>query len=302
MNKSIKGPVFLLLCAFFWGIAFASQSNAMNHVQPYTFVFLRSSLTALILFAGMPLLNRISGETAAPAASLKRHLVIGALCGVFLVLATLLQQVGLVSTTTAKSGFITALYIVIVPILGVFLKQKPAPTIWLGVLLSIVGLYFLCMTDSLSLNAGDAITLCSAFAYAVHIILIDKLGAPLNSTRLSAIQFATAAVISGAIAFTFETPTLGGVLACWKDVAFVAFFSGALGYTFQIIGQKHTEPTLASLIMCLEAVFAAIGGWILLGQTLSVRELLGCGLMLGASVIALLPLQTMFSKKSKIHS
>lgn len=289
MNKSIKGPLFLLLCAFFWGVAFASQSSAMNHVEPYTFVFLRSTITCLVLCASMPLLNRLSGETEAPKVSKGRHFAVGALCGTFLVLATILQQIGLVTTTTAKSGFITALYIVIVPIMGVFLKRMPSPTIWLGVALSMVGLYFLCMTDSLSLTFGDLITLCSAFAFAVHITLIDRLGGDLNSTRLSAIQFGTAAIISGIIMIIFEEPTLSGVLACWKDVLFVAVCSGALGYTFQIIGQKYTEPTLASLILCLESVFAAIGGWVLLNQTLSGREIFGCMLMLSASVIALLP-------------
>ena len=289
MNRSIKGPIFLLLCAFFWGTAFASQSSAMNHVEPYTFVFLRSTITCLVLCAGTPLLNRLSGETEPPQASAARHYTVGILCGIFLVLATILQQIGLVTTTTAKSGFITALYIVIVPLMGIFLKRMPAPTIWLGVLLSMIGLYFLCMTDSLNLNAGDIITLCSAFAYAVHIILIDRLGNSLNSTRLSAIQFGTAAIISCAITFLFETPTMSGIFACWKDILFVAVCSGALGYTFQIIGQKYTEPTLASLILCLESVFAAVGGWLILGQTLSGREMLGCTLMLYASVIALLP-------------
>ena len=218
-----------------------------------------------------------------------RHFGVGILCGSFLVLATILQQIGIVTTTTAKSGFITALYIVIVPILGILLKRMPAPTIWLGVMLSMVGLYFLCMTDSLTLNAGDMITLCSAFAYAAHITLIDRLGGSLNSARLSAIQFGTAAVISCVITFVLETPTMEGILACWKDVLFVAVCSGALGYTFQIIGQKYTEPTLASLILCLESVFAAVGGWVLLNQTLSGREMLGCTLMLCASVVALLP-------------
>ncbi len=289
MNKSIKGPVFLLLCAFFWGTAFAAQSSAMEHVQPYTFVFLRSVITCAVLSAGMPLLNRLSGEPAKTEASNRMHFIVGGLCGAFLVLATILQQIGLVTTTAAKSGFITALYIVIVPILGVFLKKRPSPIIWIGVALSMLGLYFLCMTNSLRLEFGDLITLGSAFVFAVHIILIDRLGTELNSAKLSAIQFGTAAIIAGIVTFIFETPTLSGILACWQDVLFVAVFSGALGYTFQIIGQKYTEPTLASLIMCLESVFAALGGWILLGEVLSGRELLGCALMLAASAIALMP-------------
>ena len=289
MNKSIKGPLYLLACAFFWGMAFSAQSNAMNHVEPYTFVFLRSTITCLVLCSGFPLLNRLSGEKQEHEGSTARHFVVGILCGLFLVLATILQQIGLVTTTTAKSGFITALYIVLVPILGILLGRRPAPSIWLGVAVSLVGLYFLCITDSASVNSGDLITLGSALVFAIHITLIDRLGGSLNSVKLSTIQFGTAALIAAAITFLFETPSIDGILACWKDILYVAVFSGALGYTFQIIGQKYTEPTLASLIMCLESVFAAIGGWILLNQTLSGREILGCVLMLSASVIALLP-------------
>lgn len=289
MKKSIKGPIYLFLCAFFWGTAFASQSNAMRHVGPYTFVFLRSTITCMVLSACLPLLNRLSGESKSEQAPLKKHLIVGGLCGCFLVLATILQQIGLITTTTAKSGFITALYIVIVPILGIFLKKRPSATIWLGVALSLAGLYFLCMTDSLSIEFGDLITLGSALVFAIHIILIDSLGSSLNSIKLSTIQFGTAAVVAGIVMLIFETPALSGILACWKDILFVAVISGAAGYTLQIIGQKHTDPTLASLIMCLESVFAAFGGWILLNQTLSRRELFGCVLMLSASAIALLP-------------
>lgn len=289
MNKSVKGPVYLLLCSLFWGMAFSAQSNAMNHVQPYTFVFMRSAITCLVLCASLPLFKRINGASKAEEGSARMHFLVGTLCGIFLVLATILQQIGLVTTTTAKSGFITALYIVIVPILGIFLGKRPAATIWLGVAVSLVGLYFLCMKDALNINTGDLMTLASAFVFAIHITLIDRFGGSLNSVKLSAIQFGVAAVIACAVAFLFETPTLEGILACWKDILYVAVFSGALGYTFQIVGQKYTDPTLASLIMCLESVFAAIGGWIILGQTLSAREILGCALMLSASVIALLP-------------
>lgn len=289
MKKSIKGPIYLLLCALFWGTAFASQSNAMQHIGPYTFVFLRSTITCLVLIACLPLLNRLSGESRQEQAPLKTHLCVGGLCGCFLVLATILQQIGLVTTTTAKSGFITALYIVIVPALGIFLKKRPSATIGLGVALSLAGLYFLCMTDRLSIGFGDLITLGSAFVFAIHIILIDSLGGNLNSIKLSAIQFGAAAIVAGVVMLIFETPSLTGILACWKDILFVAVISGAAGYTLQIVGQKHTEPTLASLIMCLESVFAALGGWILLNQTLSARELLGCALMLSASAIALIP-------------
>lgn len=293
MKRSLKGPVFLFLCSIFWGMAFSAQSNAMNYVEPYTFVFLRSTITCLVLCAGFPLLNRLSGEAGIQNASTKRHFSIGILCGTILVIATILQQIGLVTTTTAKSGFITALYIVIVPLLGIFLGKRPTLMVWLGVLVSLLGLYFLCMKkgNALNVNIGDFLTLGSAFVYSFHITVIDRFGSNLNSVKLSTIQFGTAAVISCAITFLFETPSIDGILACWGSIFYVAVFSGALGYTFQIIGQKHSDPTLASLIMCLESVFAALGGWMLLGETLSGRELLGCALMLTASVIALLPVR-----------
>lgn len=290
MKKNFKGPIYLLCCSLFWGIAFSAQSNAMNHIEPYTFVFLRSTITCLILLTSLPLLNRLNSASAdSEEAPLRRHLIVGTLCGMFLVLATILQQIGLVTTTTAKSGFITALYIVIVPILGIFLGHRPAGTIWVGVCVSLMGLYFLCMKDKLEVNAGDLMTLFSAIVFAIHIILIDRYGGCLNSIKLSAIQFGVAAIISCVITFIFEEPSIESILACWKDVLFVAVFSGALGFTLQIVGQKYTDPTLASLIMCLESVFAAIGGWIILGETLSGREILGCSLMFSASVIALLP-------------
>ena len=289
MKKSLKGPICLTLCAIFWGMAFSAQSSAMDHVEPYTFVFLRSAITCLALLISMPLLNRLNPANNAPTASNRRHLAVGALCGAFLVLATILQQVGLVTTTTAKSGFITALYIIIVPILGIFLGRKPRAAIWLGVLVSLIGLYFLCWQGTLNVNVGDLFTFGSAVVLAVHIQLIDRLGGNLNSIKLSAIQFGAAAVIACAVMLLFETPNLGGILACWTDILYVAIFSGALGYTLQIVGQKSTDPTLASLIMCLESVFAALGGWLVLGEALSGREIFGCALMLSASVIALLP-------------
>ena len=290
MKTKFKGPLCLFLCSLFWGMAFAAQSNAMNYMGPYTFVFLRSAITSLVLFSVHPLMVRtrmIPAENRENRASLWK---VGALCGVFLVAATLLQQIGLVTTSTAKSGFITALYIVIVPILGLFIGKKPQVTILFGVAMSLVGLYFLCMKDALRIDPGDLLTFFSAIVFALHILVIDRFGGNLDSVKLSAVQFLFAAVCSGILAFTLETPTFENFAACWTSVVYVAVFSGALGYTLQIAGQKSTDPTIASLIMCLESVFAAVGGWILLDQRLSGHEMLGCALMLGASIVALIPL------------
>ena len=289
MKTKFKGPLCLFLCSLFWGTAFSAQSTAMSYMGPYTFVFLRSIITALVLFIVHPFMVRFQIIPANPNENKAALWKTGAVCGCFLVAATLFQQIGLVTTTTAKSGFITALYIVIVPLLGLFVGKKPQPTIWLGVVVSLIGLYFLCMTDSLHIEFGDLITFFSALVFALHILIIDRYGGELDSVKLSMVQFLTAAVISGILAFTLETPTFASFASCWGSVIYVAVFSGAMGYTLQIVGQKSTDPTIASLIMCLESVFAAIGGWVLLNQTLSGQEIFGCVLMLGASVIALIP-------------
>lgn len=290
INRQFKGSIYLLICSFFWGMCFAAQDSAMNHIGPFTFVFMRSIITFFVLLCITPLINRISGEKdSSESASLKDHIRIGILLGCILVLASVLQQIGLIYTTSAKSGFVTALYIVIVPLLGLFLKKRVGLPVWCGVILSVVGLYLLCVQSDLSINIGDAITLASALAFSFHILLIDRFGGKLNSFRLSTIQFATCAVVAGIVTFIVEDPDPRAIMACIGSILYAAVFSGAIGYTFQIIGQKYTDPTLASLIMCLESVFAALGGWIILGQTLIPKEILGCVLMLAASMVAQLP-------------
>ena len=291
IKPQVKGPLCLVAASLVWGLAFSAQSNAMKYIQPFTFVFLRSAITCLVLTLAQPMFARLHGRRAASddAPSMRQHLRAGAMIGVFLVLATILQQVGLVYTTPAKSGFVTALYIVIVPLMGLFLGRRPAVTVWIGLALSLVGLYLLCVQNGFSVNAGDLFTLGSAFMFSCQIMLLGRYAPSMDAMKLSAIQFGTAAVVSGAIAFLFETPRVDGILACIGSILYVAVFSGAVGYTLQVAGQKYTDPTLASLLMCLESVFAALGGWLILGQSLLPRELLGCALMLAASVVAQLP-------------
>jgi len=290
INRQLKGTAALIAAAFVWGMAFSAQSNAMKYIEPFTFVFLRSTITSLVLLLALPLFDRFPGhhgqESSPP---LKAHIWPGVLCGVFLVTATILQQVGLVYTTPAKSGFVTALYIVIVPIMGTFMGRRVRCFVWLGLALSLTGMFLLCVQDDLSMNIGDFFTLGSAFMFSCQILMVGRYAANMDAMKLSAMQFATCAVIAGIAAFLFETPRLDGMLACITSILYVAVFSGAIGYTLQMIGQKYTDPTLASLLMCLESVFAAIGGWLLLGQALTPRELTGCALMLAASIIAQLP-------------
>lgn len=261
----------------------------MRHIPPITFVFLRSAITCGILALAAPLFARLTGNGGGSTPSLAVHIRRGIPMGVFLMAATLLQQLGLVYTTPAKSGFVTALYIVMVPLLGLLFHRRVGRLVWVGVFLSLTGLVLLCVQDDLSVNVGDLFTLGSALMFACQILLVAKHAPGLDAVRLSAVQFGTCAVLAGIAALCLETPTLSGIAAGLPSLMYVAVMSGAVGYTLQIVGQKTTDPTLASLLMCLESVFAALGGWVLLHQALSPRELLGCALMLAASVVAQLP-------------
>lgn len=287
INKQLKGSLYLTAASVVWGLAFSAQSNAMKYIQPYTFVFLRSTITCLVLALAAPLFARLSHAQDVPP--LKDHLRAGIPVGIFLVAATILQQVGLVYTTPAKSGFVTALYIVIVPLMGLFLGRRVRPAVWLALALSIIGLALLCLQSDFSVNIGDVFTLGSALMFSFQITLLGRFAPRMDAVKLSAVQFGTCAVVAGIAAFAFETPRIDGILACIGSILYVAVFSGAIGYTLQVAGQKYADPTLASLLMCLESVFAALGGWLLLGQTLLPRELAGCALMLCASVVAQLP-------------
>ncbi len=290
ISKQLKGSLALLAASLIWGLAFSAQSTAMKYIQPYTFVFLRSVITTAVLVPAAPIIEKLSGGRDESDPPLNIYLRRGVPMGLFLVAATILQQIGIVYTTPAKSGFVTALYIVMVPILGlVVFRRRVGRFIWLGVALSLVGMLLLCVQSDFTMNVGDLLTLGSALMFACQILTIDRYAGRLNAVRLSAVQFATCAVVAGALTLFKETPTWSGIMACWPSILYVAVFSSAIGYTLQIAGQKRTDPTLASLIMCLESVFAALGGWVLLGQALTARELLGCALMLAASVVAQLP-------------
>jgi len=287
INKQLKGSIILIICAFFWGTCFVAQDKAMSYVEPFTFVFMRSTITFFVLLAITPLIDRISGKSKTDdIPSLKAHIKIGVLLGSILVLASALQQIGIVYTTPAKSGFVTALYIVMVPVIGLFLGKRVHLPVWIGVVLSLVGLYLLCVKSDLSINIGDVITLGCALVFSVHILLIDRFGSNLNSFRLSTVQFGTCAVIAGIVAFIVEDPDPSAIMACFGSIVYAAVFSGAIGYTLQVAGQKYTDPTLASLLMCLESVFAVLTGALLLGEKMTARETGGCVLMFMAVILA----------------
>lgn len=288
MKSNTKGVLLLILCSLVWGMAFAAQSTAADLIGPFTFVFLRFAISSIVLFAIYPLIRKKDAPKMDKPMK-KRYLALGGVLGVILFAACALQQAGIAYTTAANSGFITALYIVMIPIITLFMGKKVGKLVWVGVAVALAGLFLLCIKDDFSINIGDAITLGCAFVFSFHIIIIDRYAGSMDSILLSAVQFGVVAIVALPFMLLTETVVTADILSCWVSIMYAGVCSGAMGYTLQMAGQKYTEPTLASLLMCLESVFAAIGGWLLLGESLSGRELLGCALMLSASVIAQIP-------------
>lgn len=298
MNKDrlfrLRQSLLLLATAGIWGIAFVAQSVGMDHVGPFTFIAVRFALGALTLVPVILLQSRQSrkgavheGEMTDRRARSGRVLWTGGiLCGTALMIASSLQQFGIMRTTVGKAGFITAMYIIIVPILGIFTGRKIRPHIWLCVLIAVAGLYLLSMNGSFVLQDGDALCLACAFVFAVQIMLIDHFVDRADGVRLSAIQFLTASVLGAVMMFVFEKPSWTAVQNAGIPILYTGIMSSGVAYTLQIIGQRGLNPTIASLIMSLESVIAAVAGFLFLHQIFTGRELAGCILMAAAIVLA----------------
>lgn len=287
MNKQLKGTFLLLFATVIWGSAFIAQSVGMDLIGPFTFQAVRCALAVLFLFS-------LTLVTDARNGSFRKWLdpklwKAGCICGVALFVAASLQQVGLVYTDAGKAGFITAMYIVLVPILGIFRRQKPSFVIWLSVALAVAGLYLLSCLNAGGINKGDLLILGCAFAFAVQITCIDILAGDLEGLRLNCVQALVVTVLSlPFVAFT-ETVVVSNLLACWLPLCFAGILSMGVAYTLQIQGQKNLEPATASLIMSLESVFAVLGGWLILKETMTPAEVLGCCLVFAAVILSQLP-------------
>ena len=305
-NKWIRQVAFPLIAAFIWGTAFVFQSEGAEHVGPFTFNAVRCLLAALFLgliLLGRDLWNKRKGNVASPDAPLPRRnvkmlLIGGAVCGVVLSFASNLQQLGLGSTSPGKAAFITALYVVLVPVFALFFGKRARWIVWVGVVLATVGLYFLCITGKMTIEKSDFFVFLCALCFAVHIMVIDRVSPHVNGVELSCVQFAVVAVVSAAGMLLTETPTWEAILACLWPLFYVGVFSGGVAYTLQILAQKNSNPTVVSLLLCLESVFAVLAAGVLTGQWMSSREWIGCVLMLLAVVLAQLP-EGMFKKKTK---
>ncbi len=287
MNKKLKGSLSLLSATVIWGLAFIAQSVGMEKIGPFTFQMIRCGLAVLFLF-GCSLVTDLKSNSFE---KWKDPVLwkAGILCGCALFVAASLQQIGLVYTDAGKAGFITAMYIVLVPILGLFLKNKPPKTAFFSVILAVIGLYLLSCVGVTEINKGDLFLMGCALAFAVQINCIDRLAGDLDGIRLNCVQSLVVTVLSVPFVFLTETVDASNIAACWGSLMFAGVLSMGVAYTLQIVGQKALEPTTAALIMSLESVFAALGGWIILHERMTGSELMGCGLVFAAVVLSQIP-------------
>lgn len=288
MRKTqVRNSFLLLLTAIIWGSAFVAQSVGMEYVEPFTFTFTRSIIGGIVLIPVIILLRK----TCFTGMRITKNEWLGGICcGIALCAASNFQQIGMLHTTVGKAGFITALYVVIVPILGVFLKKRVPIFIWLCVVLSVVGLYLLCMPKgAFSLAQGDVLVLICALLFSFHILIIDYFSPKGDGVVISCIQFFVCGILSGIIMLFVENPTFANIMDAKWSILYAGALSSGVAYTLQVVAQKNVNPTVASLIMCLESVVAVLAGWIILGDKLTSRELAGCIFMFVAIVLAQLP-------------
>ena len=291
--RSIKNVVLLMLAALIWGIAFVAQSVAMDHVGAFTFNGLRSVLGGIVLLPVIAVsgaAKKKSGTYQPMDKAGRKALIIGGIiCGICLCVATNLQQFALKDAEAGKAGFITALYIVIVPVLGIFFKKKVRPIIWACVAIAVAGMYLLCVSGSMSLATSDILLMLCALVFSFHILAIDHFSPKVDGVKLSCIQFFVCGGISCIMMFIFEKPDWASICAAYIPLLYAGIFSCGVAYTFQILGQKDFNPTVASLILSLESVFSVLAGWIILGQTLSLVEMGGCVMIFIAIILAQFP-------------
>lgn len=292
MKKQMRGTIALLCGTSIWGLAFIAQSVGMDLIGPFTFQAIRCGLAVAFLFLLTLLFDyKIGISKSLSKWKNKRLWIAGGVCGSALFIAASLQQVGLIYTDPGKAGFLTAMYIVLVPMLGIFVHRKPGLNAVFSVALALVGLYLLSFMGVAEINIGDLLLIGCALAFAVQILLIDNFAQDLDGLRLNCVQALVVALLSLPWMLLTEELNMGNILACWLPLGFAGILSMGVAYSLQIVGQRNLEPTTASLIMSLESVFAAVGGWLILHNTMTGRELLGCGLVFAGVIISQLPMK-----------
>lgn len=314
-THKLRNTFFLFLTAMIWGAAFVAQSVSMDYIGPFTFICLRSVIGGLFLIPVIIVLDGIRRKSQNESADVvssentlhniemdiekeekqrlswknKQLIEGGIVCGILLFFANCFQQTGIQYTTVGKAGFITTFYIIIVPLIGLFFKKYCGILTWIGVVIALAGLYFLCITQKLTIQRGDALILCCSVLYAGQILAIDHYNPFVDGVKMSCIQFLTGGVLGAVFMFLFENPSVAMILSAAGPILYTGIMSTGVGYTLQIVGQKGLNPTVAALILSLESVFSALSGYVFLHQVLTTRELIGCVLMFIAIVLAQLP-------------
>ena len=310
-NQKMTGNLLLTLTALIWGMAFVFQRKGMEYIEPITFTSARMALAAVavgiaaFIYTKKPVAKTVPAETKKISAETERknrrkNTVLGGICcGTFLACASIFQQMGIVYTTAGKAGFITAMYMIIVPVIGfVLFKKRNTWLVWLAVLIGVAGMYLLCMTEGFTLTRGDTLVCICAVLFSGHILCCDYFVQRGEAIWISAIQFVTCSALSAVTACILENPTWEKVFSAAIPILYCGILSGGVGYTLQIIAQKFTDPTIASLLMSLESVFAVLAGAILLGERMTLREMAGCVVMFVAIVLVQIPLPDPFSRES----
>ena len=309
-THKLRNTFFLFLTAMIWGAAFVAQSVSMDYIGPFTFICLRSVIGGLFLIPVIIVLDGIRKKSQNESADVvnsenilhieteekqrlswknKQLIEGGIVCGIFLIFANCFQQTGIQYTTVGKAGFITTFYIIIVPLIGLFFKKYCGILTWIGVVIALAGLYFLCITQKLTIQRGDALILCCSVLYAGQILAIDHYNPFVDGVKMSCIQFLTGGILGAVFMLLFENPSIAMILSAAGPILYTGIMSTGVGYTLQIVGQKGLNPTVAALILSLESVFSALSGYAFLHQVLTTRELIGCVLMFIAIVLAQLP-------------
>lgn len=305
INVKARNSMFLLLTALVWGVAFVAQRQGGASAGPYTFNCIRSFLGGFVLLPVIPFLDKYTGGRKPQSAQDRRRLSEGgALCGLVLFVASTLQQLGMYYGTTAgKAGFLTACYILLVPVLGVFLGKRCRWNVWIGIVVAVAGLYFLCLTNGFSLQLSDGLVLLCAVCFSVHIMVVDHFSPLVDGVRMSCVQFFVCGAWGMIPMLGVEMPQMGpaawlqslGSIDVWIPILYAGVMSCGVGYTLQIVGQNGINPAIASLLMSLESVFSVLAGMVLLHETMTGREILGCVLVFAAVIFA----QVNFGKQKK---
>ena len=297
MKRELKASIMLFATAIIWGLAFVAQAAGMEHLGPLSFTASRCFVAVVFLYLTYKFFMMKSASYREEKFDMKRTLVGGSICGLVFTIAINLQQVSLIYTTAAKASFLTALYIVFIPVIGLFFGRRPSVKIIICIFLAMVGTYLLSIKGGLKINRGDLIVILSALIFAIHILLLTKYSTNTNAVLVSLVQFAVCGVISLVGALVLEDISMDGILKSYVTILYVGILSSGVGFTIQLMALKDLEPVVASMICSLESVFGALFGWLILSQEMTEREIFGAIIIFLATIFAQVPIETYLEKR-----